>query len=95
MKELEFLEKQNVSPELIKRAEEFRQAYPVKDEVAGRIIRPSIPFYGKEILEMAIAAILQGQNLLLTGPKATGKNILAENLAYIFNPVRPTMYPFM
>ena len=85
MKELEFLEKQNVSPELIKRAEEFRQAYPVKDEVAGRIIRPSIPFYGKEILEMAIAAILQGQNLLLTGPKATGKNILAENLAYILN----------
>ena len=85
MKELEFLEKQNVSPELIKRAEEFRQAYPVKDEVAGRIIRPSIPFYGKEILEMAIAAILQGQNLLLTGPKATGKNILAEHLAYIFN----------
>lgn len=85
MKELEFLEKQNVSPELIKRAEEFRQAYPVKDEVAGRIIRPSIPFYGKEILEMAIAAILQGQNLLLTGPKATGKNILAENLSYIFN----------
>lgn len=85
MKELEFLEKQNVSPELIKRAEEFRQAYPVKDEVAGRIIRPSIPFYGKEILEMAIAAILQGQNLLLTGPKATGKNILTENLAYIFN----------
>ena len=85
MKELEFLEKQIVSPELIKRAEEFRQAYPVKDEVAGRIIRPSIPFYGKEILEMAIAAILQGQNLLLTGPKATGKNILAENLAYIFN----------
>lgn len=85
MKELEFLEKQNVSPELIKRAEEFRQAYPVKDEVAGRIIRPSIPFYGKEILEMATAAILQGQNLLLTGPKATGKNILAENLAYIFN----------
>ena len=85
MKELECLEKQNVSPQLIKRAEEFRQAYPVKDEVAGRIIRPSIPFYGKEILEMAIAAILQGQNLLLTGPKASGKNILAENLAYIFN----------
>ena len=36
MKELEFLEKQNVSPELIKRAEEFRQAYPVKDEVGRK-----------------------------------------------------------
>ena len=85
MKELEFLEKQNVSPELIKRAEYLSPSYPVEDEMAERIIRPSIPFYGKEILEMAIAAILQGQNLLLTGPKATGKNILAENLAYIFN----------
>ncbi|MEG2234522.1 MAG: AAA family ATPase, partial [Oscillospiraceae bacterium] len=30
------------------------------------------------------AAILQGANLLLCGPKATGKNVLAENLAYIF-----------
>lgn len=85
MEELRFLEEQNVSPELIKRVEEFRQAYPVKEEAVGRITKPSIPFYGKEILEMAIAAILQGQNLLLTGPKATGKNILAENLAYIFN----------
>ena len=79
MEELRFLEEQNVSPELIKRVEEL------KEEAAGRITKPSIPFYGKEILEMAIAAILQGQNLLLTGPKATGKNILAENLAYIFN----------
>lgn len=85
MEELRFLEEQNVSPELIKRVEEFRQAYPVKEEAVGRITKPSIPFYGKEILEMTIAAILQGQNLLLTGPKATGKNILAENLAYIFN----------
>ena len=85
MEELRFLEEQNVSPELIKRVEEFRQAYSVKEEAAGRITKPYIPFYGKEILEMAIAAILQGQNLLLTGPKATGKNILAENLAYIFN----------
>lgn len=33
---------------------------------------------------MGIAAILQGENLLLTGAKATGKNILAENLAWIF-----------
>ena len=34
---------------------------------------------------MAIAGLMQGENLLLTGPKATGKNILAENLAYIFH----------
>ena len=33
---------------------------------------------------MAIAGLLEGENLLLAGPKATGKNILAENLAYAF-----------
>ena len=27
---------------------------------------------------------LQGENVLLSGSKATGKNILAENLAWIF-----------
>ena len=88
MEELKFLEEQNVSSGLIKKVLEFREMYPVPDEAAGRITKPAIPFYGKEILEMAIAGLLQGQNLLLAGPKATGKNILAENLAYIFN--RPT-----
>ena len=33
---------------------------------------------------MAVAALLEGSNLLLSGAKATGKNILAENLAWIF-----------
>ena len=85
MEELKFLEEQQVAPELIKRVEEFRSRYEVASETAGRIVKPSIPFYGKDILEMAIAGLLKGENLLLTGPKATGKNILAENLAYIFN----------
>ena len=85
MKELKFLEEQGVSSSLINKIVKFREVYPVSDEVKNRIIKPAIPFYGKDILEMAIAGILQGQNLLLAGPKATGKNILAENLAYIFN----------
>lgn len=85
MEELKFLEEQGVDPEALRRVKEFRQSYPVPEEAAGRIVKPSIPFYGKDILEMAIAGLLQGENLLLTGPKATGKNVLAENLAYIFN----------
>lgn len=85
MEELKFLEEQQVSPELIKRVEEFRKQYEVAPETAERIVKPSIPFYGKDILEMAIAGLLKGENLLLTGPKATGKNILAENLAYLFH----------
>lgn len=85
---LQFLAEQGVKEELIRGVEDFRAEYPVDESVKNRIVKPAIPFYGKEILEMGIAALLQGQNLLLSGSKATGKNILAENLAYIFH--RPT-----
>lgn len=84
MEELKFLEQQQVSPELIHQVEKFRSTYDTAKEAMHRVVKPSIPFYGRDILEMAIAGLLQGENLLLTGPKATGKNILAENLAYIF-----------
>lgn len=47
-------------------------------------MQPAIPYYGREVLEVSIAALLQGENLLLSGSKATGKNVLAENLAWIF-----------
>lgn len=84
MIELEFLKEQNVSENLIHGIEEFRKNYNVDEGAVARVSRPSIPFYGKEILEMSIAGLLEGENLLLAGPKATGKNILAENLAYAF-----------
>ena len=82
--DLEFLKQQNVSESLLKDIEEFRKQYPVDGDMRVRIPNPPIPFYGKDILEMSIAALLKGENLLLSGGKATGKNILAENLAYIF-----------
>ncbi len=83
-KELEFLQDQGVSQGLIADVEKFSEQYPVEETVRHRLAAPPLPFYGREVLEMAIAALLQGENLLLTGAKATGKNVLAENLAYIF-----------
>ena len=88
MNELRILEDQQVNPLLIREVEKFREQYPVQEVVKNRVAEPPVPFYGKEILEMAIAALLQGENLLLTGEKATGKNVLAETLAYVFG--RPT-----
>ena len=85
MKELEFLREQQVDKGLIEGVEEFRCKYSVEDGEQGRVSCPDMYFYGREVLEMGIAALLQGENLLLTGAKATGKNVLAENLAYIFN----------
>ena len=34
-------------------------------------------------MELAVSALLQGENILLSGGKATGKNILADNLAWL------------
>lgn len=84
MEPLEYLKTQNVSLVLIREVESFREKYSVDEKVRQRVAEPMMPFYGKEILEMGIAALLQKENLLLTGSKATGKNVLAENLAWIF-----------
>ena len=69
---------------LQKRVEEFKKTYPVEEQAKSRITRPSMDFYGTEILKRAVTALLEGENLLLCGDKATGKNVLAENLAWIF-----------
>ncbi len=84
MEELRFLEEQQVDRELIREVKRFREQYELSEEVKNRVVRPPMPFYGKKILEMSIAALLEGENVLLSGSKATGKNILAENLAWIF-----------
>lgn len=80
----EYLMEQGIAQELIAAAADFRNQYAVDDKVAERVADPVMPFYGKETLEMAIAAILQGENLLLSGGKATGKNVLCETLSWIF-----------
>ena len=81
---LEFLRQQQVSESLLKDIENFRKQYPLDEQLKVRVSKPPIPFYGKEILDMSIAVLLKGENLLLAGGKATGKNILAENLSYVF-----------
>ena len=72
---LDFLRSEGVS---------YRRAYSVNDEVKGRIPNPAYHYYGREIWEQAATALLAGEHLLLVGPKATGKNVLAEGLAAAF-----------
>lgn len=80
---IEYLEKQNVNKNLIKQVEIYREKNGLIDD--PRITKPEFQYYGKEVLEEAIAAILAGKNILLTGAKATGKNVLASNLSYLFS----------
>ena len=81
---LDFLREEGVSGDLIQGVEEFRGRYPVREEYRDRIPEPQYYYYGKETWEMALAVLLAGRNLLLAGPKATGKNVLCENLAAAF-----------
>lgn len=81
---LDFLEQEQISKELQDGILEYRKTYPTPPELRNRVPQPQYRYYGKEVWEAAIAAILCGENLLLAGSKATGKNVLAENLAQVF-----------
>ena len=84
-----FLADQGVPKELIQDMFEFRRMNGIEETVKNRCItRPSALYVGGAVWSMAIASILEGHNILLEGEKATGKNVLAENLAFAFG--RPT-----
>lgn len=81
---LTHLKEERISPDLIDKIQAFRQKYPVPDALKERVPVPSCHYYGRTVWEQAVTALLCGKNLLLAGPKATGKNIFAENLAAAF-----------
>ena len=81
---LDFLRREGISEDIVRQIEDFRARDPLEDRSHYRVPRPSFRYYGTEIWEKALIALLSGENLLLVGPKATGKNVLAENLAAVF-----------
>lgn len=81
---VEKLSELGIRQELIDEIKVFRQRYPVEDAYVSRVPVPEQFYYGKEVWEQAITALLCGENILLVGHKATGKNIFAENLAGVF-----------
>ncbi len=78
------LKKQGVNPTLLEAVHTFRQQNQTEQSFLYRIPEVKYVYYGKEVWEAALAALLCGENVLLAGPKATGKNTLAENLATLF-----------
>ena len=81
---LDFLKQEGIDPYIVEEIERFRTEHPASPEAAERIPTPRYSYYGREIWEAAATALLCGEHLLLVGPKATGKNVLAENLAAAF-----------
>ncbi len=81
---LDELARQGVDPSLVAGARAFRGRHPVPEGFAGRVPDPALHYLGRDVWEEALAALLCGENLLLCGPKATGKNVLAQDLACAF-----------
>ena len=84
---MNWMDQMGIRPELQKEVAHFRERFD-KDTAASSVRDaaevPRFHYLGKDILEKAICDLLCEKNLLLAGPKATGKNVLAENLAWIF-----------
>lgn len=79
---IQYLKEENIDENLIRQLEAYRKENGLANN--DRVIKPEYKYYGKEVLEEAIAALLAGKNILLTGAKATGKNVLSSNLSYLF-----------
>ena len=82
---LECLREEGVSDRILREVESFRDFYQLDPKLEDRVPVPQYKYYGKEVWEEAITAILAGENILLDGPKATGKNVLAQGLSNIFH----------
>lgn len=78
---LDFLQNEGIDRGLLEKVEQYRHQYPCESSDVSRV---RYRYYGKEVWEKALTALLCGEHLLLTGSKATGKNVLAENLACVF-----------
>ena len=74
-----YLQKLNINENLKKEINSYRENYPVSHELLYRIPKPDNLYYGDEIWNQAVTALLCGENILLVGHKATGKNIFADD----------------
>ena len=81
---IEFLRGEGIDAAILESLEDFRRRWPAEAGDEHRIPHPAFRYYGRDIWQKALIALLAGENILLVGPKATGKNVLAENLAAVF-----------
>ena len=75
---------QGVPEDMLEQVSDFRRAYGYPEGWEHRMVTPKDVFRGADVWMTAISAVLEGRNVMLEGPKATGKNVLADNLAFLF-----------
>ena len=71
---------QGVSEIYLKEIDKIRE----NSEISPNVVVPDTVFIGKSVLEKAIVSLINGNNIILVGNKASGKNVLADNMAFVF-----------
>jgi nitric oxide reductase NorQ protein len=80
----DYLVGQGVPSSLCDELSRFRKDYGIDENVKERIAVPKTLYQGGKVWTAAITALLSGKHILLEGEKATGKNVLADNLSFAF-----------
>ena len=58
---MDTLRQEGVSPDLLRAVEEYRTAHPLAEALRPRIPSPAFVYYGREVWEQALAALLCGK----------------------------------
>lgn len=80
----DYLVGQGVPSNLCDELSRFRRENGIDENVKERIAAPKTLYQGGKVWTAAITALLSGKHVLLEGEKATGKNVLADNLSFAF-----------
>ena len=82
---MDFLKKEGVSDKILSEVSYYRNWYKLNPDMERRVPDPMYHYYGTDVWEKALSSLLVGEHLLLAGPKATGKNVLAQDIAAVFH----------
>ena len=77
---LEKLRELGIRDDLIREITEYRETYPVEQEYGSRIPKLEQFYYGKEVWEQAITAILCGENILLAAARKQRERVCLQRI---------------
>lgn len=66
--------------DLALRLERFKEQWSVDAAAQGRVARPMVKFIGEEVLDTAVAALLQGENLCSQAERRRARTFLRTTL---------------
>ena len=77
---LDTLRQEGVDPALLTAVQEYRAAHPLSEVLRPRIPAPAFTYYGKEVWEQALAAILCGETCCWPAARPPAKTCWPKTL---------------